>query len=46
MVTLDDPQQTHHLRDVLRLGGGDQIMAFTGQEAIALLAILQHVLGS
>ena len=31
MVTLDDPQQIHHLRDVLRLGVGDQIMAFNGQ---------------
>ncbi|MBI4323613.1 MAG: 16S rRNA (uracil(1498)-N(3))-methyltransferase [Candidatus Omnitrophica bacterium] len=30
-VTLDDPRQIHHLRDVLRLGLGDQIMAFDGQ---------------
>ncbi len=31
MVALDDPQQIHHLRDVLRLGVGDQVMAFNGQ---------------
>ena len=30
-ISLDDPQQIHHLRDVLRLGVGDQLMAFDGQ---------------
>lgn len=31
MISLDDPRQIHHLRDVLRLGLGDQIVAFDGQ---------------
>ena len=30
-ITIDDPQQVHHIRDVLRLGVGDQLTCFDGQ---------------
>lgn len=30
-ITLDDPAQLHHLRDVLRLGPGDRVACFDGQ---------------
>lgn len=30
-ITLDDPAQLHHLRDVLRLGPGDAVACFDGQ---------------
>ena len=30
-ITLDDPAQTHHLRDVLRLRTGDRVVCFDGE---------------